>query len=756
MKFLSFFLTLFFIFISFSIQENQSDFSYLGFYSSSSEIISKLNPKSLNPYEHFRLGLAFKKEGQKKEALLHFANSCFRSYQDLALILYPGTIYDFVTSYHFKSVFYEEALYQLALLLFSYQEYKYVLKLLDQISLENSGLGLEVDLFKGKVLSVLKKYQSALKILEPLEKKSSCQNLARIRMASIYQKLKQPIKALEFYIAIINDDYQSWEAAIAAEQIFYVWQQAGLGDEETCFLAGKALYQARKYKKAIQILDSATIKSSKIKAEIDEYFIRAMIRGGDQTKISELGSILGFSKEQLDNIWADELWRMGKKSSAFRIYQKLLDSSVPEMAKKALTKIIYYLEDIDSSHLERYLLLYRKIYGQNSTLESDYEYFLWLLARFSLKKGDHSQIIPYLEEILKIFPEGQYQARARFWLYKSYLKTGRTNKAEQILRNIVLKDLASYYPWTFLEETAQSFQLEFLEKKYLEAFNNKDKDELLFYHNLLLLKEKDFFKRDKRLGEMALSELKPYSNLERDFSLRALSLEQQKIFKRTEKYFAVGYSEGINRELKIFSNTKEELKAKYIILSFLGQKYQQPFYSLYYALKYLNVISLKDNVALVPETILKIIYPLPFYGCLSQFCSKYQVSPKLLGSIIRAESYFNHRAVSSAKARGMTQLMPVTAKEIARNLGVDNYDLNKPCLSIRFGSYYLFWLKKYFYNEFEFLVSSYNAGPGSVKKWKKKYKNQDLDYFTEFIPFDETRDYVYKTRKFFKIYDLIY
>ncbi len=85
-----------------------------------------------------------------------------------------------------------------------------------------------------------------------------------------------------------------------------------------------------------------------------------------------------------------------------------------------------------------------------------------------------------------------------------------------------------------------------------------------------------------------------------------------------------------------------------------------------------------------------------------------------------------------------------------------SYDLKDPCTSIRMGAHYLKWLKGYFNNDFEEMVAGYNAGAGNVNKWKKNRDYEDDDYFIALLPFDETRGYILRTRKFHMQYEIVY
>jgi soluble lytic murein transglycosylase len=65
------------------------------------------------------------------------------------------------------------------------------------------------------------------------------------------------------------------------------------------------------------------------------------------------------------------------------------------------------------------------------------------------------------------------------------------------------------------------------------------------------------------------------------------------------------------------------------------------------------------------------------------------------------------------------QLMPVTAKDISKNTKIREYDMKSPADAVRFGTFYLGWLSKYFKGNFSDMVAGYNAGAGNVNKWRK-------------------------------------
>lgn len=92
----------------------------------------------------------------------------------------------------------------------------------------------------------------------------------------------------------------------------------------------------------------------------------------------------------------------------------------------------------------------------------------------------------------------------------------------------------------------------------------------------------------------------------------------------------------------------------------------------------------------------------------------------LVNAVIHQESRGNANAVSPKGAQGLMQIMPATAKEIAAELGVTDYDLKDRETNQRFGEYYLAKQLKRFGTP-ELALAAYNAGPGKVQMWINKY-----------------------------------
>jgi soluble lytic murein transglycosylase len=128
-----------------------------------------------------------------------------------------------------------------------------------------------------------------------------------------------------------------------------------------------------------------------------------------------------------------------------------------------------------------------------------------------------------------------------------------------------------------------------------------------------------------------------------------------------------------------------------------------------------------------------------------------QPETALLLGVARQESTFNTRGVSHAGAQGLLQLMPQTAKLVARALRVP-YDRARltadPDYNIQLGRHYLRTLLERYDGEAVLAIAAYNAGPRRVQEWlelngdPRRGALHDLVDWVELIPFDETRAYV--------------
>lgn len=128
-------------------------------------------------------------------------------------------------------------------------------------------------------------------------------------------------------------------------------------------------------------------------------------------------------------------------------------------------------------------------------------------------------------------------------------------------------------------------------------------------------------------------------------------------------------------------------------------------------------------------------------------------------AIARRESQFNAGVSSHVGAAGLMQLMPGTAKDMARRVGVE-YSAAKLTdmeYNTRLGSEYLAWLMERYGNNPVLIAVGYNAGPGRANSWQKergdpRAAHVDVVDWVEHIPFDETRNYVMRVSESLLVY----
>ena len=119
-------------------------------------------------------------------------------------------------------------------------------------------------------------------------------------------------------------------------------------------------------------------------------------------------------------------------------------------------------------------------------------------------------------------------------------------------------------------------------------------------------------------------------------------------------------------------------------------------------------------------------------------------------SVIRRESEFDPEVISPVGARGLMQLMPKTAKEMADKTGIvysKDRLLSDPTYNVKLGIAYLDELSDRFDGNIILVSAAYNAGPTRLDKWIAMFgdprnKNIDIIDWIEDIPYRETRNYV--------------
>lgn len=139
-------------------------------------------------------------------------------------------------------------------------------------------------------------------------------------------------------------------------------------------------------------------------------------------------------------------------------------------------------------------------------------------------------------------------------------------------------------------------------------------------------------------------------------------------------------------------------------------------------------------------------YPIPYRELIRVYARQARLDEPWVYGLMRQESRFQVDIVSSAGAVGLMQLMPATARWVARRIGMNDFRQSMVTdieTNISLGTYYLRHVYELFDGSPVLASAAYNAGPGRARQWRAVAPMEGAIY-AESIPFDETRDYVKK------------
>lgn len=149
-------------------------------------------------------------------------------------------------------------------------------------------------------------------------------------------------------------------------------------------------------------------------------------------------------------------------------------------------------------------------------------------------------------------------------------------------------------------------------------------------------------------------------------------------------------------------------------------------------------------------------YILPFWDKIQEVARQAGIDPYLVIALIREESRYQPKIDSRVGAMGLMQLMPGTARGVAKTLKIpiENIeDVYTPSLNITLGTNYLKYLKNNFFEDDISILAGYNAGPNAIRSWRNRFSDvDDPDDFIEKITYKETRSYVKKVLRSYWLY----
>lgn len=211
-------------------------------------------------------------------------------------------------------------------------------------------------------------------------------------------------------------------------------------------------------------------------------------------------------------------------------------------------------------------------------------------------------------------------------------------------------------------------------------------------------------------------------------------------------------------ELRFGAKSDGQSNIMAVELAELASRRESPDQGIRYIKRYApGYLSLPLDTA--PQRFWRLAFPLPYRSQLEEYSRANSLDPFLVAALIRQESEFNPKAVSRSNARGLTQILPSTGRQLSRKLGIRGYRtsmLFSPDTNMKLGTYYLKALSDQLQGQWEAALASYNAGKSRVTGWLSAANFHEPAEFVESIPFNETRLYVQSVLRNAEVYRRLY
>ena len=410
---------------------------------------------------------------------------------------------------------------------------------------------------------------------------------------------------------------------------------------------------------------------------------------------------------------------------------------------------------------------------------------LYLLGRHFWRENQPEKSRQYLFRILSSFPGSTRFPEARLVIGRTYEEEGAAEKAREIYDQLL--DITA--PQEVLVEALWRLGWSlFRDRKFAEAYSawqqgvsltagTSDAERFTYWQakasekigahgqalNLLQnLQEQAPFSYYGHLARYQLTRKEeieehwPRTKTDRDLSPpQPGSWSQHPRVRTALAFLDIGFLPQARREMdSLAKDLPEGSEVRYWLgeLYSRGGFYLQAFQHLGRYLQQVPVEKKRD----LPVEFWKKLYPMSFGKLVIRQASSQRLPVALLYAIIRQESAFQPKAVSGAGARGLMQLLPVTAQELlGKSRHIQPQDLFDPKTNIELGSKYLSKLIQTFNGKIPFALASYNAGEQALKRWLA-HDPMEMDAFIESIPYYETRNYVKNVLRNLLNYQLIY
>ena len=221
---------------------------------------------------------------------------------------------------------------------------------------------------------------------------------------------------------------------------------------------------------------------------------------------------------------------------------------------------------------------------------------------------------------------------------------------------------------------------------------------------------------------------------------------------------SAGLDDFAEGELRFGAKTDGQSQLMAVELAELATRRDAPDQGIRYIKHYApGYLSMSFDTA--PANFWRLAFPMPYRKSIEAYSREHSLDPYLVAALIRQESEFNPKALSRSNARGLTQVLPGTGRELSRKLKIARYrtaSLYTPDVNLKIGTFYLKALVDQLQGKWEPALASYNAGKSRVTAWLASAEFHEPAEFVESIPFTETRQYVQSVLRNAEMYRRLY
>ncbi len=694
----------------------------------------------------FMIGMSYFKQKQYQKAIIWLARAYYIN-QIGPHRYYPLVVYRYVTSFRHilltKSPLHEEVLYHLALSYHNLNEDHYSLKFLHLLegnlspALLERYLSLKADVYSGKQFT--KAQAIYRKLVRTFSKPSHY-----IRMGFFYEKHNKNIKALRYYLKVLNFIHNKWTYKLATKEIYkllkqYSYLKKYLSNDDWAFYVEGLRIIAKTHKASNYI---TRIKTNKLKQKHSRLlylktnsllmFRKRQIQKGT-TYIKRHITQLNEENQVLLRYYASNYLLKKKR------YKQVLNI-IPTFSKNRRNMLIrvralYHIKHRNRDSGASYYLSHfdaDSVIAERCFFSKCFEYIL------GHKIQNARSCLSRLTQVTKNVPVG---GRSRYFLAKMYEKNN-LQKSIQNYKEVYLNSPSDYYVFKALKKVKAKHDS-------LPIENNITNIRQWIANNISSPRsKKDFFHYKaqhpgyavdpfwKKWEEKLTDIIKQADNKSRK-ALLLIAMRHKNI---AQHYF--------------LKNT--DLMERNLYYQQAGHLIQDPYLKFTYLQHYLVKHKYNIDIFTLSEKARKTLYPTPYLKYVERATQKLNLKKSHIYALMKQESNFNPGAVSSVGATGLMQVMPSTSRDVNKKLKIRSLNLKNPEHSIRLGAKFFSYIKNHNVNIFEEIATAYNAGPSRLRRWKNTiFKKHPPDIAFEKIPFRETKVYVKRTGRYYDRYKIL-